>query len=273
MRATKRNKSKAVASVGIACPRPICCSLLNEPGVTVSNSVSVFRKSRPAGLATIIGALLLAVPTASHAALITFTAEDAPGVNQVAFHLQQTNPDNILGKSYIGYGVDFSWRDQEARGVGAPDVITGVDNLGVTNALRPRNGRIVLLNTLDQGVTDYIYLEADGGPNHLTFSAFNLQGDLIQSVTNPFNTPKGTYGHAGLFISAPGIAFFEITTSQGDLFGVHEVRLHTPEVGSGHQPPDRGPIPEPGTWALMILGFGAIGSAIRKRRAKAFALI
>jgi hypothetical protein len=31
-------------------------------------------------------------------------------------------------------------------------------------------------------------------------------------------------------------------------------------------PPPVGGIPEPGTWALMILGFGAVGAAMRRRR-------
>ena len=29
-----------------------------------------------------------------------------------------------------------------------------------------------------------------------------------------------------------------------------------------------GPVPEPGTWAMMILGFGVIGSAMRSARRK-----
>jgi hypothetical protein len=31
------------------------------------------------------------------------------------------------------------------------------------------------------------------------------------------------------------------------------------------------PVPEPGTWALMILGFGAAGAALRSQRRRAFA--
>jgi len=29
---------------------------------------------------------------------------------------------------------------------------------------------------------------------------------------------------------------------------------------------DTGPVPEPGAWALMILGFGAAGAMLRRRR-------
>lgn len=32
-------------------------------------------------------------------------------------------------------------------------------------------------------------------------------------------------------------------------------------------PPPPPPVPEPGTWAMMLLGFGAVGGALRRRRA------
>jgi hypothetical protein len=40
-------------------------------------------------------------------------------------------------------------------------------------------------------------------------------------------------------------------------------------IGSGEEIPDPsgGPVPEPSTWAMMLLGFGAIGYAMRRRRA------
>ncbi len=32
-----------------------------------------------------------------------------------------------------------------------------------------------------------------------------------------------------------------------------------------------GGVPEPGAWALLLLGFGGVGAALRRRRAVAFA--
>jgi hypothetical protein len=40
-------------------------------------------------------------------------------------------------------------------------------------------------------------------------------------------------------------------------------------VTFGSATPGTGAVPEPGTWAMMLLGFGAIGLAMRRRRARA----
>lgn len=45
----------------------------------------------------------------------------------------------------------------------------------------------------------------------------------------------------------------------------------TPPQGSPFAPPPVTAIPEPGTWALMILGFGAAGAVLRRRRSLASA--
>jgi hypothetical protein len=41
-------------------------------------------------------------------------------------------------------------------------------------------------------------------------------------------------------------------------------RFEPNSVGGGPRPP--GVIPEPGTWAMFILGFGALGAMMRRRR-------
>jgi hypothetical protein len=33
------------------------------------------------------------------------------------------------------------------------------------------------------------------------------------------------------------------------------------------------PVPEPGTWAMMLIGFGAIGASMRRRRLNAKLLL
>jgi len=47
--------------------------------------------------------------------------------------------------------------------------------------------------------------------------------------------------------------------------GLNEVVFGAPSPTSG------GAVPEPATWAMMILGFGAAGSVLRRRRTPAFA--
>jgi hypothetical protein len=42
-------------------------------------------------------------------------------------------------------------------------------------------------------------------------------------------------------------------------------------VYSSGSPPKPGPVPEPATWAMMLLGFGGIGVAMRRRRTQQFA--
>lgn len=48
-------------------------------------------------------------------------------------------------------------------------------------------------------------------------------------------------------------------------------QMHIPGYGGTYEfpPPPTGAVPEPATWAMMILGFGAAGSMIRRRRAVA----
>jgi hypothetical protein len=48
------------------------------------------------------------------------------------------------------------------------------------------------------------------------------------------------------------------STASFSAYGLNELRVYEYEA--------TGAIPEPSTWAMMILGFGAAGAAIRSRR-------
>jgi hypothetical protein len=51
------------------------------------------------------------------------------------------------------------------------------------------------------------------------------------------------------------------TERGGNDFAVDDISLSTESIVNG--------VPEPSTWAMMLLGFGAIGWAVRRQRSRA----
>lgn len=93
-----------------------------------------------------------------------------------------------------------------------------------------------------------------GGDDQLRLTFYDAGGGIIEQVT-----------------SAPSFGFFGLVNSAG------AVRAEIDFVGgNGYAPTDDwqaaarvtinpGPIPEPSVWAMLILGFGAIGTSMRSR--------
>ncbi|MGZ3376499.1 MAG: PEPxxWA-CTERM sorting domain-containing protein [Phenylobacterium sp.] len=130
----------------------------------------------------------------------------------------------------------------------------------------------------------------------------NVDGDAITGlITNP-HQPTASYSPDGMFIfdnvvwpgaatqlSNPGILFMGASGNEYNLFSdsptQYELYKAAPfsgyiahSVGTiemaqtfGQGGFDRGTlgVPEPAAWALMILGFGAVGAALRRRRSEA----
>lgn len=63
-----------------------------------------------------------------------------------------------------------------------------------------------------------------------------------------------------------GFRWVDVDTTGSD----HGVAIDNLSIGATLAPVAPG-VPEPSTWALLILGFGAVGGALRRRRALAFA--
>jgi hypothetical protein len=101
------------------------------------------------------------------------------------------------------------------------------------------------------------------------FYNFSLSGSLFQFYQDYGDGNYGTYC-LQLFncvIYEPGVASEQIRI-------VHpgSISSFTSQAYTGNQiigsvaPTGPGPVPEPATWAMMILGFGAAGSLLRRRR-------
>ena len=143
-------------------------------------------------------------------------------------------------------------------------------------------------------------LNAVGGYDVLAISG-DVDGDAVTHlITNPIQ-PFPTYSADGMFIfdnvvwnsaphlSNPGLFFAGASGDEYNLFSdnASTYELYRARSGVGYlanstgsliaavQPPPQnsplggggGGVPEPSTWAVMILGFGLTGSVLRRRRA------
>ena len=75
--------------------------------------------------------------------------------------------------------------------------------------------------------------------------------------SNPFTNPLVTFSFSGL--DAANIGAFEFS-SDGNAFEFDNVAVVS------------GAVPEPATWAMMLFGFGVVGSALRRRNRSAIAV-
>ena len=82
-----------------------------------------------------------------------------------------------------------------------------------------------------------------------TAQAFDINGNLLASVD--FSAFPGTFT-----LNASGIR--SVTFTGGTQFGVDDFSYEGSALA--------GVVPEPGVWALMILGFGIVGGAMRRRK-------
>lgn len=83
--------------------------------------------------------------------------------------------------------------------------------------------------------------------------------DNLITRSNAITTLSGT----GQAVLAGDILAFRFTQSPGQIFG----SLTGVGLSVNFAPQAPGAVPEPATWAMMIIGFGAIGGALRRRQA------
>lgn len=108
-----------------------------------------------------------------------------------------------------------------------------------------------------------------GGSNYgaITEMTFNLHGTTYTNGVNSiilraFSGARGSRDDGG-----SGSAYVDpVLSIDPSFFATHDRSLYSLSFSNGIVNGLTGAVPEPATWAMLILGFGVVGGALRRRR-------
>lgn len=196
----------------------------------------------------LLGAALLASATGAQAQSWTFTGGgSSPATGQTVLYDFDTSIPTITGANYLILSPP-------ANSNGAPpafaspagDYLSVLTRGSATINFAPGVGQF----SFDWGsVDDYNTLSVTG-----SFGTVSYTGSTVAA---PAQGNQGNAANNGLFtFSGDGGTISSFTlTSSANSFEIDNVAV--------------GGVPEPTTWAMMILGVGAVGGTLRRRRAVA----
>jgi len=155
-----------------------------------------------------------------------------------------TTLTGLQTNSYFGYTGGFSFPDGSNWGGGEPFAA-----IGLTSA--------IMSFTFDKPVSAVLadFIWARGPDSVFKFRAYNASGALLENISFATNDPAHPKGFYGFERATNQIARFEV---EGYYFGLRNFSTFVAPESA---------VPEPATWAMMIMGFGTAGAMIRRRKA------
>ena len=173
------------------------------------------------------------------------------------FTFTRTNTSNNSGNGAVvgqgGYGLG------DNGNFGGDAVYIGLDGPG---------GFGVLTGATGYSQLGFFFNYAPGSGDSPTIAALDINGDVLEEYDIGSLAPISTPGAFNAF------EFRGITRATADIYGLRFGGSYLLASGTATGvvvTPPTGGVPEPGAWALMILGFGATGTMVRRRRASVMA--
>ena len=158
-------------------------------------------------------------------------------------------PDGQLTSSLVGELGAFSFSGSTTWNQGS------MASIGIQTAIMS----FTFDDPVSAALAEFNWARQSDGPA-ITLRAFNAAGALLESVTFASTDPAYTTGFYGFQRAANDISRFEI---DGYWTGARNLSTSTATISA---------VPEPATWAMMIIGFGAAGSILRSERRRAAVL-
>lgn len=198
-------------------------------------------------LTSALASAVLLSASAASAAIIFETGADGPANKNVDWIEEATgNGDNliqgVINGTTVGVRAQGS-EDLKTTGNGGVVWITGNDNT---------------LRTLTYSLVGYSFgsFEVDLKDPTGNNPTWQVKFETNDGSTQTFNNFNGGFVSA---YTDDGSTIKSVTfTTNADIAGTGQTRFGDLAVNA---------VPEPGTWALMITGFGGVGAMLRRRRA------
>lgn len=133
-------------------------------------------------------------------------------------------------------------------------IISGNDTEGLIS------GDIFLTGDVGMDWIELAFFGVTGGTIEFTLSALDADGNPeTDAFFSYLLDPNGANRFAFQALNGETITNLAYNIVGGSAEGLRQVRIASTEAGVP-------PVPEPATWAMMLLGFGAAGMMMRRRR-------